>query len=126
MKKIRKGFTLIEMVIVLFIISLLLLIMIPNLAAQKNHATTRSNEAFVTTLKTQAQMYSDNNESIDKDKGITLEALEKNDYISSAQHKRAKNISVKDNTGKVIKISDDTDLRTLNEDAPTKDTNNDK
>lgn len=35
MKKIHKAFTLIEMVIVLFIISLLLLIMIPNLVAQK-------------------------------------------------------------------------------------------
>lgn len=32
----RKGFTLIEMTVVLFIISLLILIIIPNLGAQKS------------------------------------------------------------------------------------------
>lgn len=87
MKKIRKAFTLIEMVIVLFIISLLLLIMIPNLANQKEHANTRSEEAFKTTLVTQAEMFVDNaKEKTDK---VTLEQLEEADYISAAQKKRA-------------------------------------
>lgn len=57
MKKIRKGFTLIEMVVVLFIISLLMLIMVPNIVAQKENADKKSDEAFKTTLITQAETY---------------------------------------------------------------------
>ena len=94
MKKIRKAFTLIEMVIVLFIISLLLLIMIPNLANQKEHANTRSEEAFKTTLVTQAEMFIDNAE--DKTDKVTLEQLEKANYISAAQKKRAIDMGYKD------------------------------
>ena len=94
MKKIRKAFTLIEMVIVLFIISLLLLIMIPNLANQKEHANTRSEEAFKTTLVTQAEMFIDNAE--DKPDKVTLEQLETANYISAAQKKRAIDMGYKD------------------------------
>jgi competence protein ComGC len=36
--KIKKGFTLIEMTIVLFIISLLILIILPNVTSQKKNA----------------------------------------------------------------------------------------
>lgn len=96
MKKIRKGFTLIEMVIVLFIISLLLLIMIPNLANQKEHATTRSNQAFKTTLVTQAEMLSDNSD--DNKKEVKLQDLEDQHYISKAQHKRANDMGYKDDS----------------------------
>ena len=38
-KRVAKGFTLVEMTIVLFIISLLILIIVPNLGAQRKHAT---------------------------------------------------------------------------------------
>lgn len=88
MKKIRKGFTLIEMVIVLFIISLLLLIMIPNLAAQKNHADERSNDAFKITLKTQAELYLEN-KNLDSGK-VTIAELLREKYISESQQKKAK------------------------------------
>ena len=40
MKKKRRGFTLIEMAIVLFIISLLILIILPNIGTQRKHANT--------------------------------------------------------------------------------------
>jgi prepilin-type N-terminal cleavage/methylation domain len=92
MKKIRKAFTLIEMVIVLFIISLLLLIMIPNLTAQKDNATKRSDDAFKTTMKTQAELYLDNNNSEETDK-ITWEKLADDHYISTGQLKRVKKLS---------------------------------
>lgn len=91
MKKIRKAFTLIEMVIVLFIISLLLLIMIPNLTTQKENATKRSDDAFRTTMKTQAELYIDNHD-IEKEADVTWEKLETDHYISEGQLKRAKNI----------------------------------
>jgi len=101
MKKIRKGFTLIEMVIVLFIISLLLLIMIPNLVEQKNRASLQSDEAFKTTLITQAGLYVANvdNESTGadaaKEKGkVTLEELADKQYITKSQLKRAEDMKI--------------------------------
>ncbi|MBL3530580.1 prepilin-type N-terminal cleavage/methylation domain-containing protein [Companilactobacillus zhachilii] len=104
MKKIRKGFTLIEMVIVLFIISLLLLIMIPNLAAQKNRADEKSTEAFKTTLVTATDLYLENNPDKDvTDKGkkanVTTEELKAGGYITNSQVNRAKKIGIneKDN-----------------------------
>ncbi|WP_119326562.1 competence type IV pilus major pilin ComGC [Companilactobacillus musae] len=86
MKKTRKAFTLIEMVIVLFIISLLLLIMIPNLADQRNKATKKSDEAFVTTIKTQEEMYENDNGA----KKPTLDELKNEGYITENQLKKAK------------------------------------
>lgn len=85
MKKTRKAFTLIEMVIVLFIISLLLLIMIPNLADQRNKATKRSDEAFVTTIKAQEEMYENDNGG----KKPTLDELKNEGYITENQLKKA-------------------------------------
>jgi len=84
MKKIRKAFTLIEMVIVLFIISLLLLIMIPNLAAQRKNADTRSEEAFRTTIRTQKELYEDNHDG----KIPSLADLENDGYITEKQSKK--------------------------------------
>lgn len=81
MKKIRKGFTLIEMVIVLFIISLLLLIMIPNLTKQRDNANERSNEALRTTVVSQAGLYSENHSEDE----INIDALKKANYISKKQ-----------------------------------------
>ncbi|MQS76886.1 competence type IV pilus major pilin ComGC [Companilactobacillus halodurans] len=94
MKRIRKGFTLIEMVIVLFIISLLLLIMIPNLAAQKDHADKRSEEAFRTTLKTQAELYYENHKGEADSETVTLGQLVKEKYITDSQEKHAKQLKI--------------------------------
>ncbi|WCG34948.1 competence type IV pilus major pilin ComGC [Companilactobacillus farciminis] len=89
MKKIRKGFTLIEMVVVLFIISLLMLIMVPNIVAQKENADKKSDEAFKTTLTTQAETYlADHPEKTT----VSADDLQKENYITAAQSKRAKKI----------------------------------
>jgi competence protein ComGC len=56
MKRKKSGFTLIEMVIVLFIVSLLLLLIVPNLNSTKNMAEKDSNAAFVQTIQTKADM----------------------------------------------------------------------
>lgn len=109
MKKIRKGFTLIEMVIVLFIISLLLLIMIPNLVQQKDHADKKSEEAFRTTLVTQAGLYLENNydkdskgntdNTADKADGkVTVKELEDGKYITHNQALKAKRLGIDEAT----------------------------
>ncbi|KRL67627.1 competence type IV pilus major pilin ComGC [Companilactobacillus versmoldensis] len=55
----RKGFTLIEMVIVMFIISLLLLLIVPNLAQQKQKAEEKSKEAFIEVVQNQVDLEDD-------------------------------------------------------------------
>lgn len=107
MKKIRKGFTLIEMVIVLFIISLLLLLMIPNLVKQKDGAQKKSDEALRTTIVTQAQMYSENNDDDNKNNDNTkvdLDTLHSQHYITDKQYNQAKKIG----------FTKDTDLLAVN------------
>lgn len=56
MKRIRKGFTLIEMVIVMAIIAMLLLLIIPNLAQQQRSAQEKADRAFVETVQNQWDM----------------------------------------------------------------------
>jgi len=107
MKKIRKGFTLIEMVIVLFIISLLLLIMIPNLVQQKDHADKQSAEAFKTTLVTQAGLYLENNP--DKTEGkVTIGDLIAGKYITVSQAKKAEKLQIGESDNILDKIKDPT------------------
>ena len=59
MKKKRNAFTLIEMVVVLAIIALLILLVAPNLGAQKQRAEKKTDQALVTTLQTQVELASD-------------------------------------------------------------------
>ena len=53
----QRGFTLIEMVIVLAIISLLMLIVVPNLNQQRKQAAGRQQEALTEVVQNQAEMY---------------------------------------------------------------------
>lgn len=118
MKKTRKAFTLIEMVIVLFIISLLLLIMIPNLVQQKDHANSKSEEAFRTTLVTQAGLYLENNydkgskenntstNTADKSDGkVTIKELEDGKYITHNQALKAEKLGIDEATTANDKMS---------------------
>lgn len=76
-----KGFTLIEMVIVIAIIAILILLIVPSLTKQKERAENRTDEAFRSTLQTQVELADDKN--------ITLEALNKEGYISNRQLDKA-------------------------------------
>ena len=60
----RRAFTLIEMSLVLLIISLLLLVMLPNLNHQKNNADSKVNGAFVKNMETQVMLYQSEKEKI--------------------------------------------------------------
>ena len=53
----KSGFTLIEMLIVMFIIGLLSLLVIPNLATQQEEITEKTDIAIVRVVEDQYQMY---------------------------------------------------------------------
>lgn len=93
-QKKHSAFTLIEMVIVLFIISLLLLIIIPNVNQQKKSAESKTNHAFRTTLQTQVDMY--------EGQHPTWEILRKEHYLSDAQAKKAIDDGYKIEAGNVV------------------------
>ena len=84
MKKTKmKAFTLVEMAIVIFIISLLILIIIPNVAKQRSNAENVNTQALQAELDTQAQLYAD-------EKGTAMEnvaptELEKAGYLTAKQ-----------------------------------------
>ena len=81
----HSGFTLLEMSIVLFIVSLLVLIILPNLSSQRKHASGVHRSAMVSVVQTQIDLYQ--NES--GDGKVTFEALEKNDYLTKQQVDKA-------------------------------------
>ncbi len=53
----KEAFTLMEMVLVLFIISVLMLMIIPNVANTKNSVETKGTDALAVVVQTQADMY---------------------------------------------------------------------
>ncbi|AVK63304.1 prepilin-type cleavage/methylation domain-containing protein [Lactobacillus sp. CBA3606] len=83
----HRGFTLIEMVIVLSIIALLMLIVVPNLNAQRKTAGDRQNKALTEVVQNQAEMYAN-----DMNKDITtvnIQELQTAKYLNSQQAKQA-------------------------------------
>ncbi|WP_107995136.1 competence type IV pilus major pilin ComGC [Trichococcus paludicola] len=53
----KEAFTLMEMVLVLFIISVLMLMIIPNVANTKKSVETKGTDALAVVVQTQANMY---------------------------------------------------------------------
>ncbi|ANZ58314.1 competence protein ComGC [Fructilactobacillus lindneri] len=91
----RKGFTLIEMTVVLFIISLLILIIIPNLGAQKKHANSVHGSAMVSVVQTQIDSYHDET----GDNNVSMNKLVASNYLTDKQAKQANDekIIIQDN-----------------------------
>lgn len=87
--RIASAFTLIEMVIVLFIIGLLMLLILPNLNNQKQKAENKTNAALVTTIQTQVELYGD-----EIPKPITFEKLQNAGALSEKQVIQAKKAKV--------------------------------
>lgn len=91
MTKIRKriqaerGFTLIEMTLVLFIISALLLLFIPNLTGRQETASETGSDAIETVLQSQVELY-----KMDKGKAPTsFNDMQTEKYLTPQQAKRA-------------------------------------
>lgn len=85
----RKGFTLIEMVIVLAIIALLMLIVVPNLTAQREHAGVKQQEALQEIVYNQAEMYRSDHQDAKGD--VTIDQLKQEKYLNEKQAAQAKN-----------------------------------
>lgn len=86
-KKLRetKAFTLLEMAIVLFIISALLLIIIPNIGSHRSTASETGNEALQTVVDTQADLFEIETGS----RPGSVDALVSADYLTEAQGQQA-------------------------------------
>lgn len=54
--KLHQGFTLVEMMVVILIISVLVLLFIPNLGDSKTKAMAESDKAIVATMRTQIEL----------------------------------------------------------------------
>ncbi|HEL1734454.1 MULTISPECIES: competence type IV pilus major pilin ComGC [Streptococcus] len=75
-----KGFTLVEMLVVLGIISLLLLLFVPNLSKQKDAIQKKGDAAVVKVVESQMELY-----ELEYDKEATVEDLQKAGYITPKQ-----------------------------------------
>ncbi|MFM0899598.1 competence type IV pilus major pilin ComGC [Streptococcus suis] len=75
-----KGFTLVEMLVVLGIISLLLLLFVPNLSQQKDAVQEKGNAAVVKVVESQMELY-----ELKYEKEATVEDLQKAGYITPKQ-----------------------------------------
>lgn len=96
LKKGRKaqGFTLIEMVVVVAIIVMLLIIIAPNLTKQKQHASEKTNDAFKSTLQTQANLYEDDKDRDGKE--ISFKNMFDDGYLTKKQFEKSQNYTVVD------------------------------
>ena len=79
-KKVLKSFTLIEMLVVLLIISVLLLLFIPNLAKEKKNIQNTGQSAVVKVVESQAELY-----QLDKQDGPSLGKLVSGGLITQKQ-----------------------------------------
>lgn len=77
-----KAFTLVEMLVVLLIISVLLLLFVPNLTKQKEAVNDKGKAAVVKVVESQAELY-----SLDKNEEATLSKLQADNRITEEQVK---------------------------------------
>ena len=88
MKTKKKGFTLIELLVCLFIIGLMMLLIIPNIAKQRETAQNKADDAIVKVIKNQQELY-----QLDKNvnEKPTADQLAKDNYITAEQLKAYNN-----------------------------------
>lgn len=86
-----QAFTLIEMSIVLFIITLLILLILPNLNSQRDRAQTISNHALNEVVQTQAGLYRD---EFNTD-AVSLDDLKNEGFLNESQYKKAVEADIK-------------------------------
>ena len=80
-----RGFTLLEMLIVLLIISVLILLFAPNLSKQKDSIDKRGNEAIIKVVETQMDVY-----RLENDQVPTVDTLLSEGYITQEQYDKYK------------------------------------
>ena len=92
-----KAFTLVEMLVVLLIISVLLLLFVPNLTKQKEAVNDKGKAAVVKVVESQAELY-----SLDKNEDATLSKLQDDGRITEEQAKAYKEYHAKQNKTKTV------------------------
>ena len=81
----KEGFTLLEMLVVIFIIGLLILLVIPNLNKQRDAAQQKADAAIIQVVETQKELYKLDHP---EDKAeITPAKLKDNAYLTEDQLK---------------------------------------
>ena len=102
MTKLKKAkvqaFTLVEMLVVLLIISVLLLLFVPNLTKQKEAVNDKGKAAVVKVVESQAELY-----SLNKNEEATLSKLQADDRITEEQAKSYKEYHAKQNISQTVK-----------------------
>lgn len=78
----KKAFTLIELLICLFIIGLMMLLIIPNIAKQREEAQKKSDAAIVKVIENQKELYKLDNKT---DKDPSMDELKTGKYITQEQ-----------------------------------------
>lgn len=76
----KKGFTLVEMLVVLGIISVLLLLFVPNLSKQKEAVRKKGDQAVVKVVESQMELY-----ELEHDKKATVADLQSAGYVDKKQ-----------------------------------------
>ncbi|AZZ61507.1 competence protein ComGC [Oenococcus sp. UCMA 16435] len=99
LKRRKQSFTLIEMAIVLFIISLLMLLILPNLNSQRKKAENTQAEAMVSVVQTQVDLYENDND----DENVSYSDLLSKKYLTEKQIKKAQEFGIKINGSNVSK-----------------------
>lgn len=92
----EKGFTLIEMLVVLLVISILLIIMIPNVSKHNTVVNNKGCDALVKMVEGQIQAY-----EIEHGKKPTMDELTDGKYIKSNKCPNGKTLSI-DTNGEVV------------------------
>ncbi|MBA4535805.1 prepilin-type N-terminal cleavage/methylation domain-containing protein [Bacillus aquiflavi] len=96
----ERGFTLIEMMIVLLVISVLLIITIPNVAKHSKNINNKGCSAFVKMVEAQVQAYEiDHNK-----KPVSIDELKRANYIKQTTCSDGRKLSI--GTDGEVKIND--------------------
>ncbi len=96
MLKNEKGFTLIEMMIVMLIISVLLIITIPNIAKHNANINSKGCEAFKKVVEAQVQSY-----KLENNKIPTIAELKSGEYLKTSTCPDGKEVVIQED-GTVI------------------------
>lgn len=83
------GFTLVEMLIVLFVIAVLVLLFVPSLSNQRESIEKKGDEAFRQVVTTQVELYVLNEED-----GVSYEGLVSKKYLTQKQVDKAKKLAI--------------------------------
>ncbi|MFJ7681681.1 competence type IV pilus major pilin ComGC [Peribacillus butanolivorans] len=95
----ERGFTLIEMLIVLLVISILLIVTIPNITKHQSTIHSKGCEAFVKMAQAQVQAYEIDNGKLP----ASIDEMESQGYLKQKSCPNGDGISL-DNKGKVTVI----------------------